>query len=140
MRLIGAVGILVALTGAVEAQPLKVQQQKVREEAGLAVEVVTLNKTCETQITATFNWETVPEDRTDRASNFCNHALDGIERVCVDSLGKEAVRKQITEIKCSYAEQRSMSLSDGIFEFKSDFDYNTRDTRFIIFEYLQGKL
>jgi hypothetical protein len=139
MRIVSVVCLIVVFVAtAAEAQSLKREQEKQRQENDLAKEVTVLNKTCETQVTAMFDWPTVPDNQTDMAANFCIHALDATAKICVDSLGKDAVRKQVTNIKCSYAEQRSVSLQGGVLEFRSDF--KASDDRSTIVEYLQGNL
>jgi len=124
-----------------DGQPLFVHVLKPIEEEDLAREVARANKQCGSSITVEFDWTGVPaqEIKSRSPSNYCGHAIDAVERVCVDGAGKEAVARQIKRIACGYARERSILLQDGVLLFKSDFQ-PTADRRRVLFEYLQNAL
>jgi hypothetical protein len=118
----------------------KIRQFKAREEEFLVVDVQRLNKTCASNIIVKFDWSDVPEADlvTYGAENHCDRALDGIERVCADAAGRNAVRKQIATVICGFSPQRSVSLKDRVLRYKIDFkSYNDALT---VLEYLQNNL
>lgn len=99
-----------------------------------------INDLCRSSIRVRFDWSRIPSvtSRDHVPLGYCEHVLDATERVCIDAAGKDAVRKGITSIVCSFAADRSISLKQGVLEFKSDF--KATDDRSFIFEYLQNHL
>jgi putative component of toxin-antitoxin plasmid stabilization module len=123
-----------------DGQPLTVPAARAREEATLAHELTQANRHCGTSITATFDWTgvTLQALKAGSPSNYCGHAVDAITRVCADGVGKRAVARQIKQIVCGYAAARSISLADGVLEFRSDLQ--SSGERGFVFEYLQNAL
>ena len=124
-----------------DGQPLFAHELRPREEEWLASHVARTNRSCGSSLTGTFDWTGVPatEIKSGSPSNYCGHALDAVERVCIDSAGRKAVAQQIKRIVCGYASERSVSLKDGVLLFKSDYQASD-DRRTFIFEYLQSAL
>lgn len=124
-----------------DGQPLFVDELRPREEEWLASHVAQTNRSCGSSLTATFDWTAVPAAAIKEGwpSNYCGHALDAVERVCVDGAGRRAVAKQIKRIVCGYSPERSLSLKNGVLLFKSDYRASD-DRRTFIFEYLQNAL
>jgi hypothetical protein len=125
----------------IEGQPLFAQALRPREEEWLANNVARTNQKCAASFTVKFDWTGVPARaiKDGDPSNYCGHALEGVERVCADRAGREAVATKIKRIVCGYAVERSISLEDGVLVFKSDFKASS-DRRSVIFEYLQNTL
>ena len=71
-------------------------------------------------------------------SSYCGHAIDAVERVCVDHAGRDAVARQISRIACGHVDKRSVSLGSGVLEFRSDFQ--SSGDRGTVLEYLQNVL
>ena len=125
---------------AVGGQPLIVQVVRPLEEAALADQIAQINQRCGTSIIATFDWAGVPVQalKSRAPSNYCGHAIDGVERVCADGAGRDAVARQVSRIVCGHADKRSISLGGGVLEFQSDFQ--SSGDRGAVFEYLQNVL
>src|SRR4029077_13580897 len=102
MRTSYALATLILLVIGAHAAPENIRERKAREEKFLVVDARSLNKTCASNITVRFDWSDVPEAElvTYGAENHCGRALDGIERVCVDAAGRNAVREQIATVIC----------------------------------------
>src|SRR5262249_47992026 len=136
-------------------QSLKIRQAKMQDEAWLVRSAERLNKRCQSAITVAFDWSAVPETYLDpggpsvgfargRAGRDtphyrCNRVLEGVEQVCEDRAGRDAVRAQIRRIICGFAAERAVSLKDGVLDFRIDFDVSKREP-WIVLEYLQGNL
>ena len=140
MRTTYALATLIVLVIGAHAEPENIPQRKAWEEDFLAVDARRLNKTCASSITVRFDWSDVAEADllTYGGENHCGRALDGIERVCVDAVGRKAVREQIATVICGFAPQRSALLKDGVLRYNIDFkSYNDA---FTVLEYLQNNL
>ena len=140
MRTTYVMAALILLVIGARAESEKIKQFKAREEEFLAPDVRALNTACASNITVTFDWSDVVEDNLVAygAENHCDRALRGIARVCIDAVGKDAVRKHVARVVCGFSSRRSVSLKDRVLRYKIDFkSYNDGIT---VFEYLQNTL
>jgi len=105
-----------------EAKPAKakvkltLKEKKIvkKVEAAMAEdEIKTMNKVCASNIKVTIDWASFK--KADAISNSvesgCTEALDRIEGVCKDELGKEAVSSTIKAVTCVYAEKKDIGHS-----------------------------
>jgi hypothetical protein len=137
----GAAAALVGLVVAAQAQSPKIQQRVASETADLIKDAKQTNTTCQSSLTATFDWSAAPPaDELMKYSpeGYCNAALEGIQRVCSDQLGKDAIKKQIKKVTCGFAASRQIELKQGTLEYKINFN-SVNDADFV-FEYLQNQL
>ena len=72
------------------------------------------------------------------AENHCDRALAGTARVCADAAGKGGVKTQIKSVVCGFAGERSVSLRNGVLDYKIDFKSFNDGIK--VFEYLQNNL
>ena len=116
-----------ALAQKKEAKPAKakvkltLKERKIvkKVEAELAEdEIKTMNKACGSKIKVTINWASFKKADaiSSTIDSACSDALDQIERVCQDDLGKEAVSTTIKAVTCQYADKknRSHELKKGV--------------------------
>jgi hypothetical protein len=102
-----------------------------------------MNEACETDITASFNWDsfTIDDDFYEySAAAPCNEALSAIQYVICDSdVGKQIVSEQIKAIECRYGTMEDSAITDdGVFKVQFEWgDPNLYD-RYI--EFLQDNL
>ena len=137
----GAAAALVVLVAAAHAQSPKIHERMALETTELNKDVKLTNKTCQSSLTATFDWSAVPsaeELAKYSPEGYCSAALEGIQRVCSDELGKDAVRKQIKKVTCGFATSRQIELKDGTLDYKINF--NSVNDADYVFEYLQNQL
>jgi len=122
------------------AEVVKERQIQPEQEAALAKNVERANKKCGSGFTAKFDWSGLPSGALKEfsASGYCGAALDGIERVCEDALGKDAVKQKIKSITCRFGGERSISLKDGSLGYTINFK-SSNDADFVN-AYLQGNL
>lgn len=98
------------------------------------------NEKCGSNLTARYDRTGMPLNRLKDgyASSHCERAIEGIQRVCQDAAGRNAVAKQVKTVVCRYKVPRSVDLTDGVLNYYMDFtSFNDAIT---IFEYLQEKL
>jgi hypothetical protein len=146
MKTLGRIVTLVAgaalIAAAAQAQSTKTPQERMAgEAASLTGYVNSLNRECGTSITAAFDWTGLKEEdlATYSPSGWCRAALDGIERVCGDAPGKQAVQQKIKRVTCGFAAERSLSLKeDGTVDYKIT-NKSTNDADFA-FETLENAL
>ena len=140
MRTTYALATLILLVIGAHAESQDIRERKAWEEKFLVVDAQSLNKTCASSITVRFDWSDVPEADlvTYGAENHCGRALDGIERVCVDAAGRNAVREQIATVICGFARQRSAMLKDRVLRY--DIDFKSYNDGLTVLEYLQNNL
>lgn len=140
MRTMYVLSALILLVIGARAESEKLRQFKAWAEEFLAHDLQRLNETCASSITVKYDWSDFPEANllTYGSESHCSRALDGIERVCVDRAGKEAVRKQIATVICGFSPQRLVSLKDKVLRYKIDFKSN--NDALTVVEYLQNNL
>jgi hypothetical protein len=139
---IGSMSAIAALAAfAAHADTEKTPQQIMeRAEARLAGLANEMNRECGSSITARFDWSgLLPDMAGDNSpTGWCSSALDGIRDVCADNPGKEAVREKIKTLTCAFGPERSISLKDGVVDFKINFK-SSNDAKFV-FESLENAL
>jgi hypothetical protein len=125
---------------AASAQSLKIRQRMASEAADLVKDVDYTNSVCGTALAVKFDWANAPAENLLKYSpeGYCNAALEGIQRVCGDALGKDAVRQKIKSVTCGFGASRTILLKDGAIDYKINFD-SVNDADFV-FEYLQNNL
>jgi hypothetical protein len=144
MKAVDGIKVLAALivlgTVAADAQSLKVRQRMASEAADLVKDAEYTNQVCETSLAVKFDWSGAPEQDLIGYSpeGYCNAALQGIQRVCGDAIGKDAVKKGIKSVTCGFAAKRAIEIKDGVVDYKINFN-SANDTDFV-YEYLQNKL
>jgi hypothetical protein len=122
-------GLAIAVRGAMES-----------DDERLEPYVRATNEKCGSNLTARYDRTGMPLDmlKDGYASSHCERAIEGIQRVCQDTAGRNAVAKEIKTIVCHYKVPRSAELKNGILDYYMDFtSFNDAIT---IFEYLQEKL
>ena len=125
---------------AASAQSLKLRQRMTSEAADLVKDVDYTNKVCGTSMAVKFDWAAAPGDNLLKYSpqSYCKAALEGIERVCGDAAGKDAVRQKIKSVTCGFGASRTISLKEGAVDYKINFN-SVNDADFV-FEYLENNL
>src|SRR5262249_27461137 len=106
MQIIGTL-VLVWLTAThpVWAQSLETKKMRAEQEAALEAQVAFTNKKCGTSLTARIDWSTFDEAEVlaKRVMPWCQAALDAVEDICSDALGKEALTTKLKAITCAGA-------------------------------------
>jgi hypothetical protein len=138
---VAAIAALAALgIATASAQSLKIRQRMASEAADLVKDADRTNSVCGTSLTVKFDWGGAPGDDLLKYSpqSYCSAALDGIQRVCGDAAGKDAVKQKIKNVTCSFGASRTIALKDGAVDYKINFN-SVNDADFV-FEYLQNYL
>jgi hypothetical protein len=146
MKTLGRIGLfaaaaaLIAAAAQAQSPSPKLQQLMASEAAKLAKHAEDTSKECGSPITATFDWSGLQEDALGNQSAhlWCEAALEGIEHVCGDAPGKNAVKEKIQSVTCSFGPERGISLKDGAVDFKINFK-SSNDAAFV-FEALENAL
>jgi hypothetical protein len=127
-------------TAAAGAQSFKIRQRMASEAADLVKDVDYTNSVCGTALAVKFDWASAPAEDLLKYSpeGYCNAALEGIQRVCGDTVGKDAVRQKIKSVTCGFSASRAIVLKDGTVDYKINFN-SVNDADFV-FEYLQNNL
>ena len=122
------------------AEAIKEKRIQPEQEAALAKNVERTNKKCGSGFTAKFDWSGLPSGALKEfsAAGYCGAALDGIERVCDDALGKDAVKQKIKSMTCRFGGERAISLKDGSLGYTINFN-SSNDADFVN-AYLQSNL
>ena len=111
-----------------------------QQEAALAKDVERTNKQCGSGFTVKFDWTGIPPGALNEfsAAGYCDAALEGIRRICEESLGKDAVKQKIKSMTCGFGGERAISLTNGSLEYTINFN-STNDADFV-YAYLQNSL
>jgi hypothetical protein len=138
---VAAIAMLVVLgMAAAGAQSLKIRQRMASQAADLVKDADYTNKACGTTLAVKFDWAGAPEQDLLKYSpeGYCSAALEGIQRVCGDAIGKDAVKQKIKSVTCGFGASRTIALKDGVVDYKINFNsYNDAD---FVYEYLQEQL
>jgi hypothetical protein len=124
----------------VAAEVIKERQIRPEQEAALIKNVERTNKRCGSDLTAKFDWTGLPSGALKEfsAAGYCGAVLDGIDRVCEDAPGKDAVKQKIKGMTCRFGAERSISLKDGSLGYTINFN-SSNDADFV-YAYLQSIL
>lgn len=127
-------------TAAAGAQSLQIRQRMASQEADLVKDAEYTNSSCGTKLAVKFNWAGAPSDDLLKYSSegFCNAALEGIQRVCRDAAGKDAIKQKVKTVTCGFGASRTIALKNGAIDYKINFS-SSNDADFV-FEYLQNNL
>jgi hypothetical protein len=137
---IGTMAALTVLAADACAQSPKLRQRMASEETQLVKDAGHTNQVCGTAMKVTFDWAAVPESDLSKYSpqGYCNAALEGIQQVCGDPSGKDAVREKIKRVTCGFGASREIALKNGVLSYKINFR-SSNDTAFV-YEYLENEL
>ena len=130
-----------AVPKAKPSAPLSKAEERMKSEAAqLSKHARRTSEVCGTAITAKFDWKNVPAKDLSKfsPSGYCNAALEGIEQVCGEQIGKDAVKAQIKSVICSFADSRQIALKDGLLTYKINFS-SSNDMSFV-YESLENRL
>jgi hypothetical protein len=110
------------------------------QEAALAKIVERTNKKCGSGFSAKFDWTGIPAGALNEfsAAGYCEAALEGIQRVCEETLGKDAVKQKIKSMTCGFGSERAISLRDGSLAYTINF--NSANDADFVYAYLQNSL
>jgi len=140
MPIIGTL-VLVWLTAThpVWAQSLETRKMRAEQEAALGVQVALTNKKCGTSIIARIDWNTFDEAEvlTKGVTSWCQAALDAVQGLCGDALGKEALTK-VQAITCAGAATPTAVLKDG--ELTFSFSLTPNQNKLLVRTYLEKNL
>ena len=142
MKYLTSAAMLLLLAGGTiaEAQSLKIRQKQADQEKQLEENIPPLNKACGTEIVVKFDWKDVPGEELEKysASSYCDAAMSGIRHICEDDIGKKAVKEKIKTMTCGFGAERSVSLKDGVLDYKINFS-STNDMEYV-YKFLQDNL
>jgi hypothetical protein len=111
--IIGALA-LAAATSPVQAQSLEMKKFQAAQQADLDKALALTNQRCGTKIIAGFDWKTFddPDLLKKGATPYCVAALDAIEDLCSDAIGKEAIQSKVKALTCVGAATPTADISD----------------------------
>jgi hypothetical protein len=124
----------------IDGRPIAVRDALESDDERLEPYLRATNEKCGSNLTARYDRAGMPLDmlKDGYASSHCERAIEGIQRVCQDAAGRNAVTKRLKTIVCHYKVPRSVELKDGVLDYYMDFtSFNDAIT---IFQYLQEKL
>jgi hypothetical protein len=126
---------LPALGESLEAKKMHAQQ-----EADLTDKLALTNQTCGSHVKATIDWSTFNEADVLKTSvtPFCAAALDAIEDICGDTLGKQAVTEKVKTVTCAGASAPTASFADGALTFS--FSLTPNQNKLLVRDYLEKSL
>jgi len=141
IQIIGTLSlVLLALTSSTWAQSLETRKMRAEQEAALGEQVARTNKKCGTSLTAHIDWNTFDEAEvlTKRVTSWCQAALDAVEDICGDALGKEALTTKLKSITCAGSATPAAVLKDGDLTFS--FSLTPNQNKLLVRTYLEKHL
>ena len=132
--------LLVAVAGTASAESLAAKKMHAEQEADLSDRLALTNQTCGSHVTAKIDWSSF--DEADALKNavtpYCAAALDAIEDLCSDSLGKQAVTEKVKTVTCAGASAPAASFADGALTFS--FSMTPNQNKLLVRDYLEKSL
>jgi hypothetical protein len=137
--LLAAVAALV-VAGPAVAQSLEAKKMYQREEASLKDKVAYTNRKCGGALQVKVEWSTfnAEEILQKNVSSWCSAALDAIEDLCDDDLGKQAVNEKVKTLTCAGAAEPSAKVDAGNLTFS--FALGPNQNKLLVRTYLEKNL
>jgi hypothetical protein len=119
---------------------LEAKKMQARQEADLTDRLALTNQTCGSHVKAAIDWSTFNEDETLKkdVTPFCAAALDAIEDICSDALGKQAITEKVKTVTCAGAAAPAASFADGALTFS--FSLTPNQNKLLVRDYLEKSL
>ena len=126
---------LPALGASLEARKMEAQQ-----EADLTDKLALTNQRCGSHVTAAIDWSTFNEAEALKTAvtPFCAAALDAIEDICGDDIGKQTIIEKVKTVTCAGASAPSASFADGALTFS--FSLTPNQNKLLVRDYLEKSL
>src|SRR5262249_25439596 len=127
------------------ADSLRIGRIKADLEKELPGWTAGLNKYCQSNITANFDWSFMPTDFADGDSELrplsrCKDALEAIASICHDdTVGEGAVRAQINHVTCGMGPAMSIALKESALTYKMVLK-SSEDHKYFVYAYLMENL
>ena len=121
-------------------ESLEAKKMHAQQEADLTDKLALTNQTCGSHVTATIDWRTFDEAEVLKTAvtPYCAAALDAIEDICGDALGKQAVTEKVKNVTCAGASAPSASFADGALTFS--FSLTPNQNKLLVRDYLEKSL
>jgi hypothetical protein len=133
-----------ALATAYAEPRLKEKTERTEENAMLQDAMVRVNKSCDSKIIATWDWESFHgqiRDGSKHVGLYCATALDKVDRMCrtEDDQVKQAIQKNLTEFQCAGGGGKSgrLEMRGKVLCMKTSLENDTQvDVRKFLLEHL----
>ena len=123
------------------AQTLEERRMHATREASLAHAAELTDKKCGTHLKTGFDWSSFDAEQALKQdpTAWCTAALDAMEDLCDDPMGKEAVSGEIKTLTCGGAAAPEVSLdADGTVKFL--FSMTPNQNKLLVRDYLNKHL
>jgi len=119
---------------------LEARKMQAQQEADLTDKVALTNQRCGSHVAATIDWSSFNEAETLKTSvtPFCAAALDAIEDICGDDLGKQTIIEKVKTVTCAGAAAPAASFTDGALTFS--FSLTPNQNKLLVRDYLEKNL
>ena len=119
---------------------LEARKMQAQQEADLSDKLVLTNKTCGSHVKSAIDWSTFNEAEALKTAvtPFCAAALDAIEDICGDDLGKQTIIEKLKTVTCAGAAAPAASFADGALTFS--FSLTPNQNKLLVRDYLEKSL
>ena len=133
-------GALIAIALPAFGASLEAKKMQAQEDAELTDKLALTNQTCGSHVKAVIDWSSFNEAETLKTSvtPFCAAALDAIEDICSDDLGKQAISEKVKTVTCAGAAAPAASFADGALTFS--FSLTPNQNKLLVRDYLEKSL
>jgi hypothetical protein len=121
-------------------ESLEAKKMHAQQEADLTDKLALTNQRCGSHVKATIDWSTFsePDVLKTAVTPFCVAALDAIEDICGDDLGKQAITEKVKTVTCAGASAPAASFADGALTFS--FSLAPNQNKLLVRDYLEKSL
>jgi len=131
---------LIAIAVPAFGASLEAKKMHAQQEADLTDKLALTNQRCGSHVSATIDWGTFNEAEVLKTAvtPFCAAALDAIEDICSDDLGKQTIVEKVKTLTCAGAAAPAASFSDGALTFS--FSLTPNQNKLLVRDYLEKNL
>lgn len=131
---------LVAIALPAFGASLEAKKMQAQQEADLTDKAALTNQRCGSHITTAINWSTFNEAEVLKTAvtPYCAAALDAIEDICGDDIGKQTIVEKVKTVTCAGAAAPSASFADGALTFS--FSLTPNQNKLLVRDYLEKSL
>ena len=122
------------------ADSLEAKKMHAQQEADLTDKLALTNQRCGSHVKAAIDWTTFsePDVLKTAVTPYCAAALDAIEDICGDDLGKQAITEKVKTVTCAGASAPAASFADGALTFS--FSLAPNQNKLLVRDYLEKSL
>ncbi|ADO68262.1 hypothetical protein [Stigmatella aurantiaca] len=100
------------------------------QDKGFTAELAALNKQCGTSVTASIDWNTIPDELLKRYSitSYCSGPLNALQKLCDGSpVSQKVIRAKVKQVSCQFGPEMKLEVQDGAVKWTTAQDASNQE-------------